>query len=141
MCDYCKAATVGEAEAYYKRVEEGKVDSVMETIFGTEAPRADLRSRQKEEIELGLFDDTPDFKVAITALCNRTGLDIYDFERMLVQLRQQFGRPVWSNDTVYDKIAAVRAVKGLAVEARPSGGHTIASAYAFEAWAYSTDIC
>jgi len=117
--------TAGEAEHFYEDVDKGMVTKIPETVFGHMAPRADLRTRQAEELELGAFRDVPHFRNDLLMLCQHFGTQAWNtyvdrtftgyrrdimadlkgnFEMALVTLREYHNRPVWSDEQVRQAI-------------------------------------
>lgn len=134
MCDFCTAATVGEAERFYELLKKGKVKAAMPHVLGDGSPRADLRARQTEELKLGAFADAPAFEADLRRLCEdfgtpnwntlaevlflsepRFGVSVLkqSFEAALVALRKRHGRPVLSEADVAFLIETSRTEVGV----------------------------
>ncbi len=136
MCDFCVAATVGEAERYYANIRSGKTTDLMTHFGGNQTPRADLLFRQRSELADPTFLSGPEdaaFRADLQALCDNFGTDgwpmlvkshpffvnresDWSFESYLVKMRRFHKREVYSNE---DLLRIIEDVKN--GHAKPTG--------------------
>ena len=136
MCDWCVAATVGEAERHYENLEKGESTSLMTHFAGNDRPRSDLQLRQREELQDPTFLARPEdqaFRADLQSLCDGFGtpswnagkthpayaFDTGGFEAHLVALRRYHGRKVLSNEQMRQLIAAAQQSEELPVRQPP----------------------